>query len=133
MKIITLILFSLAFTFFAKDGYSQKSVIKMTAYYSAYSIKGNSERNVNECNILMVWDYNKPSLTIYAKEVQKYSIIDYKGKTFDRNRTGTMAFIAIDNEGTQCLINDDKEKDGTMKLYVFRKNFTICYYYKFED
>ena len=81
----------------------------------------------------MVWDYDKPSLTIYAKEVQKYNVIEYKGKTFDKNGTGTMAFIAIDNEGTQCLINDDREKDGTMKLYVFRKNFIICYYYTFED
>lgn len=133
MKKFSLKLLFLLLTCLTNDVYSQKTVVKMTAHLSAYSIKGNADRNVKECNILMVWDYDKPSLTVYAKEIQKYSVIEYKGKTFDKNGTGTMAFIAIDNEGTECLINDDREKDGTMKLYIFRKNYTICYYYSFED
>jgi len=72
------------------------------------------------CSIIIVFNFDEKDLTIYSAEPQQYDLVQYLGKTTDKDGDEITGFVAIDKKGIKCNIRWMKlnSQGGRLQVYV---------------
>ena len=83
-----------------------------------------------DCNIIIVTDFDNKTFTIYSKEIQEFDIIKFFPTKTDENGQQTYEMLCIDKEGKRCHIRHRFLKKGLYarsQLYVDYNNIIFAY------
>lgn len=122
------LLFIILLNLFLSRTVKCQDVYKFKAKYVSTQIDGaGSWSTWDDCNVLIVLDFNEERVSMYANKT--HTLDFYKWKVIDDNKVDGIELNAIDENGISCKVsfvifkNDSEDK----RLLVYYKNYSICY------
>lgn len=112
---------------------SAQKTLRVQAYACAFKPTGHDAVE-NECNILIIMNYDKRRLTVYSKAENYYDIISSAKKYFPESRTEIVAYDAVDKSDRRCLIRAFyRSQDDNLQLQIEYPEVTYIYAIKEKD
>ena len=128
MKKFYILSFLLLFSFITS--YSQVS--KCRAYGYSYKIKKDSGywtdwSDLEDVDILIVFNFEKDRIQIYSAEFQEYDIYDIYDEVVDSDGDTTHKMSCVDKDGLRCSLRLLKRNNGMLQLYIDYNDAYIAY------
>lgn len=128
----TILLFSLILI-----GQNNQKVLKIKTDAISFRINTDNKLDTNSWTSWTSWKvkkdlivFSEQTVTLYSNEkIFTYDIVKAIGKTIDEDGDEVSEWIAIDNNGQQCLLKYGilHSKNNVEQFYFYTPKFRICY------